>query len=293
MLRLWRQYRDRGRIARAEAIAARGDLERALAPLRELSLEGYGKVLFGLPTTELPNLSKLLPAMPPEEVQIGFTGSAGEHSLHLVLQFLRRVAAGYRDVARRPLRDATILDYGCGYGRVLRMMPYFTAADRVYGFDPLEQAVGLCRDHNLFGTIEKCDFLPDALPCPGVEFDLVYSFSVFTHTSERATRTALQALRDRVKPGSVVVITIRPGGYWQQASGIHAVADAASYEARHEAEGFAFFPHPREPVDGDVTYGDTSMTIDWLRRAAPFFEVAKFDDQYADRNQQIVYLRPV
>jgi hypothetical protein len=119
----------------------------------------------------------------------------------------------------------------------------------------------------------------------------MYAFSVFTHLSERATLSALRTLRKYVSPDGVLVITIRPVEYW-------AVDKAFTEDQRqalkrqHEETGFAFHPHRRDAVDGDITYGDTSLTIEWLSAKAPEWSVQRMDRSLEDPLQVYVFLTP-
>jgi hypothetical protein len=64
-------------------------------------------------------------------------------------------------------------------------------------------------------------------------------------------------------------------------------------KADHAARGFAFTPHERAPIDGEVTYGDTSMSIEYIRRSWPGWEVRQHLINPVDPCQVTVFLRPV
>jgi hypothetical protein len=113
---------------------------------------------------------------------------------------------------------------------------------------------------------------------------------VFTHTSERATKTALAALASVVKPDGLLVITIRPSEYW----GYHTPLEPHERErlyASHMDRGFAFRPHNREAILGDITYGDTSMSLDYLAREFPAWSVIHTERTIDAPYQRIVYLK--
>jgi SAM-dependent methyltransferase len=279
-------------VRQAELAAGSNDIAGCLQTLRRLSLDDFATLIFGLPDSRHPALSEMLPSMPAEEVQRGFTGAAGRDSLVQTLPFVRMVAQAFEKLTGRPLAGRRILDYGCGYGRMLRLMTWFSDPSSLYGFDPMEEALEICRANRLPGHLHRIEYLPESLPCAPLDFDLVYCFSVFTHTSPRATRCALEALRARVAADGVVAITIRPVGFWRETARAGLVPEAKVYEQAHGRDGFAFYPHNRAAVDGDVTYGDTSMTLDYLRSNFPFFRVAMHDENYIDPYQTVVYLTP-
>ncbi len=239
---------------RDPAIASR---EAALSKLRELGVADFAWVLWQMPMADLPKLSSLLPPMASSEVQAEWTGDTGHVLLAKSIGFIRSVAAEYPDLRGESLRNKKILDFGCGYGRFLRMAMFYS--NDVWGVDPWPQSVQTCVDAGLSDRVVLSENLPQSLPVDA-DFDFILSFSVFTHLSERAARTALKAMRRHIKKGGIVCITVRPIEYWRQVHGNRSKDWLASKEADHRERGFAFFAHDREPVDGDVTYGDTSMT---------------------------------
>lgn len=260
----------------------------AYARLRLCGLLAFGEVLFDIQPQSFQDIKQLLPRMASEEVQRNWTGNCGVPLLTQSMDFVRAVTSAYGVVARRDIASARILDFGCGYGRIARLMYYFVDPDRLIGVDPWDTSIDICRKAGLGENFRLSDYLPETLPCDG-SFDLIYAFSVFTHLSERATRTCLAALRKYVATDGMLCITIRPIEYWAE----HQPADdrAARAVHAHRQEGFAFIPHNRAAVDGDVTYGDTSMTPEWLVRHCPGWRIAGMDTSYFDRNQIYLYLR--
>ena len=62
--------------------------------------------------------------------------------------------------------------------------------------------------------LARCEFLPEKLPYEKQSFDLVYSFSVFTHLSEVCHERSLAAIYEvSEKPEGLFVATIRPPSY--------------------------------------------------------------------------------
>ncbi len=240
-----------------------------------------------MPDAALPNLSRLLPAMASAATQQNWTGSSGLPLLMQTVSFVRSVAYNYARLTGRPLDRANILDFGCGYGRIARLMYFFTDPSRVIGVDPLSQSIALCREAGLGDNFLLSDYLPHDLPVGDKRFDLIYAFSVFTHTSRRATRHALDTLRDYVKESGLAVITIRPVEFWSGYSD-----QSAALAAEHRSTGFAFAPHGLAPVDGDVTYGDTSISLNYLTTEFPNWQIAATDRSLEDPLQIFVFLRP-
>jgi hypothetical protein len=160
-----------------------------------------------------------------------------------------------------------------------------------FGVDPWDRAIEICRESGLRTNFLVSDYLPAALPVGDTQFDLIYAFSVFTHTSQRATTTALNTLRKYLADDGMLCITIRPIEYWQHDPHTSSKQQKA-LAATHRERGFAFNPHNRAPIEGDVTYGDTTMTLDWIARTTPCWSVRATDRSLEDPFQRYVFMVP-
>jgi SAM-dependent methyltransferase len=278
-------------LGQADRLFAAGSEAEAFAALRRLSVKELGRVLLdGAPG--FPALQAALPVMPPEQVQRDWTGSSGRALLAQTSTFVMSLERAYRGTCGRPLEDAVILDYGCGWGRILRLMLRFADPSRLYGVDPWPASLEASRASRVRGHLAPCDEVPGALPFPGVTFDLVYAFSVFTHLSEKTATAVLAALRPRLAPQGLLVLTVRPPEYWRAHAGFPAGTDAETMIRRHREQGFAFIPHVRAPLDGDVTFGDTSIALDYVRRSWTDWHLAGTETNRADPYQLLLFLRP-
>lgn len=248
--------------------------------------------MFGLPDSNLPGLSQILPKMADEAVQRDWTGNSGYPLLQQTISFVQSVRESYSTILGRTLDDISMLDFGCGYGRFIRLMYYFTSPTNIWGVDPWDRAIEICRRDKVVANLAVSDYLPTALPVGDTNFDLIYAYSVFSHLSERATQRALRTLRDYVSSNGLCVITIRPKKYWDAAlpAGHNVERDTRILE--HEQKGFTFAPHIRDKVDGDITYGDTSFSLDWLDEHASEWRRIDGESMLAEPLQLIVYLRP-
>ena len=88
-------------------------------------------------------------------------------------------------------------------------------------------------------TLAQSDFLPERLPFDE-PFDLAYAFSVFTHLSEAAHERCLAALHAGLRPGGILVVTIRPPAYLDESPLMASVRDRA-------ADPYIFAPHVADP----------------------------------------------
>ena len=172
----------------------------------------------------------------------------------------------------------------------LRLMYYFTDPNRFVGVDPWDRSIELCHLAGLGDNFRQSDYLPTSLPVGEQTFDFIYAFSVFTHLSERATRQALNTLHQYMSRDGVLIITIRPIEYWN--AGHSNDANLPVLLDQHRNRGFAFLPHNRDTVDGDITYGDTSIAPQWLAAEFPNWQIVGLDRSLDDPYQIYAILRP-
>ena len=270
----------------AELHARRGDFDGMLTILQSLSLGDFAWLLMA-PPPQYSAMISMLPRMARKDVQLEWTGDHGPTLLFESLLFVKGIEAAFPRLLGRPLRDATMLDFGCGWGRLIRLMLWFSHPNRIYGVDPWGRSLQVCAEDRVPGNLAQSDWIPDSLPFDDLQFDLVYAFSVFTHLSERTMMAAQRAIRQRIKPDGLFVITIRPVEYWGAQPKFHAIVD------QHHARGFAFVPHDKPLVDGAVTYGDTSITLDYIRENWMSWHVCGYDHNVQDKLQITVFLRPI
>jgi SAM-dependent methyltransferase len=112
-----------------------------------------------------------------------------------------------RSIVARVIRDlgmprpARILEAGCGTGGNLAMLAGF---GEVSAFEPHPY----CLEHarSIAGADVRPGRLPDDVPFSGAAFDLVAALDVVEHIAD--DRSGLVALRDRVKPGGHILLTV-------------------------------------------------------------------------------------
>ena len=277
---------------RAEHAASQG-VGPALRELRQMCLTDFGHRLLYLPDAKVPGLSSILPGMMPADRAAYWTGGGGHDQLLDSLSFVRILAQGYHDHTGKTLHDKRILDFGCGFGRLLRMMLYYTDPANLAGVDPWEGSLEACKEFNVLGDIRQSDYLPTSLPVTG-KFDAIYSYSVLTHTSRRATLAALAVLRDVIADNGLLTITIRPVEFWHVWGPTNGLPNdkIARLQRQHFDEGFAFDPIDLPPIDGDITFGTTSMNLEWIEATAPGWRFVGYD-RGIEAFQQIIFLKPV
>jgi SAM-dependent methyltransferase len=276
-------------ILQANAAAARGDHALAWRHLRELPLHSFGELLLHIPEFHAA-LRQWLPGMASAEVQCNWTGSSGLPLLRQSVDFVQSMNQASEQFLGHGIQGR-VLDYGCGWGRLLRLLLKYADPAQLYGTDPWQTSIDLCREQRVLAQLALCDYVPRALPF-AESFDLIYAFSVFTHLSEKTATAVMHTLRRQTLPDGMLVITIRPPGYWDVHQGWNPGYSRESLLEQHHKQGFAFMPHNRAPIDGDITYGDASITLDYIARHWSDWRVLGTDHNPSDPWQIIVYLQP-
>lgn len=100
----------------------------------------------------------------------------------------------------------TMLDWGCGCGRVTQHLMRRTSA-KVCGIDIDAENVAWCSKNFSDGTFVACPLMPPT-SLASESVDLIVGISVFTHLDEIAQDAWLQELRRLLRPGGIALLTI-------------------------------------------------------------------------------------
>lgn len=261
----------------------------------KIPLDVFGRIQVDRPAA-YPNLMNWLSPLPSADIQTSWTGCADHALMTQSMAFVRTVVGTYHAIAGQPLRLGQVLDFGCGWGRLIRLLNKYVPEDRIHGVDPWHRSIEICRETRVRANLFVSDYIPRALPTPeDLRFDLVVAFSVFTHLSAKVATICAQTLRDHLTDTGVIAMTIRPVEYWDcLLQGEDPAFDpdfVAGLKEAHLRQGFAFLPHNREKIEGEVTYGDTSMSLDFIRENFTGLEIVALEFNEADPLQLIVFLR--
>ncbi|MEM9799478.1 MAG: class I SAM-dependent methyltransferase [Planctomycetota bacterium] len=100
----------------------------------------------------------------------------------------------------------SILDFGCGCGRVMRQWKSLDGP-RVFGTDYNPEPVAWCREHLTFADVGQNGLAPPLSYADG-SFDLVYAISVFTHLNEHLQRAWMRELTRILTPNGHLLFSI-------------------------------------------------------------------------------------
>jgi SAM-dependent methyltransferase len=283
-------------LTRIDAACAEGGRD-TLALFRDLDDDLWALLL----TQEYevyPNIKALLPAVPDPALQQLWNGASGAALATQSKAFVRKLIDRYARHGQVPLAQARVLDFGCGWGRLTRFLGRDVAPGRLYGCDPVEQILELCRTSRVPARLARSDFLPQRLPFEET-FDLAFAFSVFTHVSEAAQESCLGALHRSLRPGGILVVTIRPPQYLLLSPIMHPALKGLgpNFRSRLGGSRYVFVPHPAEPTHlqyegSEMNYGETVITLPYVQeRWSSMFELLDLDLLVGDLHQVMLTLR--
>ena len=112
---------------------------------------------------------------------------------------------------------STILDFGCGSGRVLRWMHERFPTPRYFGTDIDTEAIAWAQTHLTFASFETNGGQPPSR-FEDSQFDFAYSISVFTHLDEHHYRQWMSEMHRLLKPGGYLLMTVHGPSNWQYLS---------------------------------------------------------------------------
>jgi SAM-dependent methyltransferase len=146
------------------------------------------------------------PPLPPRRLMVRVAGTADAD------WFLRSGRAAYDAIAAHvPLTEVeSVLDFGCGCGRVTRYWSDF--AGTASGSDVNTKAVDWCRANLPFARFEV-NRLEPPLAFADESFDLVYALSVFTHLTAELQLAWRDELRRVLRPGGRLLMTTHGESY--------------------------------------------------------------------------------
>lgn len=214
------------------------------------------------------------PPMAPLDRQQLLHGTSGVAAMQGALKF-RRVLR--RHLPKLP-PSPRLLDFGCGWGRHIRVFSKDFPAPNITGVDIDPDNIGICREL-LPGMSFVLSKEGEQLPVESDSQDLILSFSVFSHINEESAQFWLRELGRVLKPGGSMVVTSwgrslfevferkRTTGqtlYAWEDNIARAFEDLNEVERRYHDGEFSFGRHMKSgPLDPEV-YGISLMPKRWI-----------------------------
>jgi SAM-dependent methyltransferase len=151
----------------------------------------------------------MLPGFPPAELQRNYVGSSGEAVLREVFPFYCKIKHYADKLGSKLTEDSHILDFGCGWGRIIRFFLKDVLADNLYGIDVDPEMISLCRKLIQYGNYSVCNALPPT-EFGDKTIDIIYAYSVFFHLAEPVHIQWIEEFSRILKPGGILVATTEP-----------------------------------------------------------------------------------
>jgi len=250
------------------------------------------KILFSTPDNNAIEGIRF-PGFPDSELQIKIIGSSGVDSLREVSLFYLLIHQYLKAVGLPITAETKALDFGCGYGRILRFFMKDIAPGKLIGTDVDPNFIDMCRRHFCGGDFDLNGPLPP-LRYQDASIDIIYSYSIFSHLSEGPHLKWLQEFKRILKPEGLIFLTCRQESFLKQCRSMTSIVDPPPYAAmlikafgdyeammkRYRRGEYIYAPHGGGGVRTNDYYGDTvipPMYIEnvWRRH---FHIVDSFDD---------------
>lgn len=247
----------------------------------------------------------LLPGAPAPDVQTRFTGAAGDQTLREGFAAYRLFKRQFERHRGRLAPGSTVLDFGCGWGRIIRFFLRDVAPGDAWGIDCFDLAIEICRATNRWSRFELTGVLPPT-DLPAASFDLIYCYSVFSHLSEDAHLRWLAEFERLLKPGGVFIATTRPREFILRCAELrrqpnlsaHLVGAAQSFPNTQQSlrdydrGEFCHSPSGGGDVLDSSFYGETCIPKGYVEREwSKYFAVLDFLDRHGLFPQNAIVVR--
>ncbi|MCQ8278314.1 class I SAM-dependent methyltransferase [Acetobacteraceae bacterium KSS8] len=250
-----------------------------------------------------------MPGFPEDALQREIHGHSGEVSLHEAHAFFREVK-NYCAYAGRPLAPhRTLLDFGCGWGRVLRLFMKDIEPNNLFGTDSTPRFLTEARRCNPSLNFLSCNLVPPTILAPET-LDYVVSWSVFSHLDEFLSLRWVEEFHRLLKPGGLLLLTTQSRRFiafcaemrLRRASGIklehpwyEACADSFTDEplenTRYEA-GHFLHASSTQPPHPQSHYGEAVIPRGYIvKKWGHLFRLVDFLDNPARLPQVLVVLQ--
>jgi SAM-dependent methyltransferase len=190
-----------------------------------------------------------------------------------------------------PREGVSILDWGCGHGRVTRHFINHWPAARIYGADIDAENVAWCQKNLPRGHFTTVPLMPPS-SLAAESFDAIFGISVVTHLTEAAQIAWLQELSRILKPGGLALLSFggASGAAW--GSFWHTPEWWAKWRAEEFDDGI-MDPALKGKIAEDNYYRVTAQSADWTRKIwSRYFEIVAIEADFVG-NQDMAVLRRI
>ncbi len=154
-------------------------------------------------------LKSLLPDLPDESTQERFTGQSGRETLEQAMGFKSVCLKEINELEFSVSPNNRFLDFGCGWGRITRVFLNTFKPGNIFAVDVLDEAVETCNKCRVPAQISRTPSIPP-IDFSDEFFDVIVSYSVFSHLSEEYFVAWMNEFRRLLRRGGVAFLTTRP-----------------------------------------------------------------------------------
>jgi SAM-dependent methyltransferase len=153
----------------------------------------------------------ILPGFPDDQTQIKTTGQSGCDTLCEAFIFYEDCIEQFKSSVNFVNCDKVIMDFGVGWGRVLRFFMRDFRTENMMGVDINPDLLGICKTTFGFGAFIQSNAMPP-VDIEDASIDYIVGYSVFSHLSEEACLAWIKEFGRIIRPGGMVALTTR--GRW-------------------------------------------------------------------------------
>lgn len=258
-----------------------------------------------LQASEAPQLADpSLPTFPAKEIQKQFVGSAYRDAMREASNFYQYVKTLHARLGLRLDPSQKFLDFGCGWGRFIRLFAKDFDPSNIYGVDVDPEIIDVCRDTRIPGHLLAIE-PRGRLPAPDATFALVIAYSVFTHLPEDIHLHWMEEIARCMQPGAIFALTLEPRRFldfvlktknnapsgWHE--GMSSFADTMPVaKAAFDRGEFVYLPtgggnHRPPDVYGEAIAPLAYIEKEWSR----YFEVIDYTDDASRFWQAVLTVR--
>ena len=227
-----------------------------------------------------------MPRFPHGKVQRAFVGYHDETAIREAFVFYQHVKTFMLQLGQSLSTRSAVLDFGSGWGRLTRIFWNDVDEDCLYGVDVDPEVVSLCEMLGVPGQFQTIE-ARGALPYADATFDLIISYSVFTHLPEVIASDWMRELSRVAKPGAILVFTVQPKRFLSMI--LEIPEDTSSIWLKGLSRCKSLIPGLLQAFDNGMlcqvpTSGGTSLTDTVSDGSTPATAVSKYrgEDVYAD-----------
>jgi len=218
--------------------------------------------------------------LPPSELRF-HVGSVGrEEYVRIGKQSVEDVDKALLGVHRNWNTFQRLLDFGCGSGRTVVWLR--DKGPRIFGCDIHDACIRWCRGELGFGEFSVNQPTPPLI-FPGSHFDLILSFSVFTHLDEGGQNAWLKELARVTGAGGILLLSTHGPASWNRLSSDEvSVIDNRGILVKEAHALWGTFSE----------YFNTYHSEEYVRREwGRFFDVLDYVPQGLNKHQDLVVLQ--